>query len=61
MTRPEDAMQIDSIPELPRSGGCRRLIKAMDVSSRYLFAYPTASQEAKTVARVPIGIMIKHA
>ena len=31
------------------------------VFSRYLFAYPTSNQDAKTVAKVIINIMTKHA
>ena len=34
-------MQIDSMPELPRSGGYENIMTAMDVFSRYLFAYRT--------------------
>ena len=33
----------------------------MDVFSRYLFAYPTSNQDAKTIAEVLINIMTKHA
>ena len=33
----------------------------MDVFSRYLFAYPTANQDATTIAKVLINIMTKHA
>ena len=33
----------------------------MDVFSRYLFAYRTANQDAKTIAKVLINIMTKHA
>ena len=33
----------------------------MDVFSRYLFAYPTSNQDAKTIAKVLINIMAKHA
>ena len=33
----------------------------MDVFSRYLFAYPTATQDATTIAKVIINIMTKHA
>ena len=58
---PEDAMQIDLVPELPASGGYENIVTAMDVFSRYLFAYPTSSQDAKTIARVIINIMTKHA
>ena len=34
---------------------------AMDVISRYLFAYPTSNQNATTVAKVLNNIMTKHA
>ena len=43
ITAPEDAMQIDLVPELPPSGGYENLVTAMDVFSRYLFAYPTSN------------------
>ena len=33
----------------------------MDVFSRYLFAYPTPNQDAKTIAKVLINVMTKHA
>ena len=58
---PEDAMQIDLVPELPPSGGYENIVTAMDVFSRYLFAYPTSNQDAKTIAKVIITIMTKHA
>ena len=61
ITAPEGAMQIDLVPELPPSGGYENIVTAMDVFSRYLFAYPTSSQDAKTIARVLINIMTKHA
>ena len=48
ITAPEDAMQIDLVPELPPTGGYENIVTAMDVFSRYLFAYPTSNQEAKT-------------
>ena len=60
-TVPEDAMQIDLVPELPPSGGYENNVTAMDVFSRYLFAYPTSSQDARTIAKVIINIMTKHA
>ena len=41
ITEPEDAMQIDLVPELPPSGGYENIVTAMDVFSRYSFAYPT--------------------
>ena len=61
ITAPEDAMQIDLVPELPQSGGYENIVTAMDVFSSYLFAYPTSNQDAKTFAKVLINIMTKHA
>ena len=61
ITAPEDAMQIDLVPELTPSGGYENIVTAMDVFSRYLFAYPTSNQDAKTTAKVLINIMTKHA
>ena len=61
ITAPEVAMQIDLVPELPPSGGYENIVTAMDVFSRYLFAYPTSNQDAKTIAKVLINIMTKHA
>ena len=59
-TAPEDAIQIDLVPELPPSGGYENIVTAMDVFSRFLFAYPTSNQDAKTIAKVLINIMTKH-
>ena len=61
ISAPEDAMLIDLVPELPPSGGYEYIVTAMDVFSRYLFAYPTSNQDAKTIAKVLINIMTKHA
>ena len=61
ITAPEDAMQIDLVPELPPSDGYENIVTAMDVFSRYLFAYPTSNQDAKTIAKVLNNIMTKHA
>ena len=61
ITAPEDAMQIDLVPELPPSGGYQNIVTAMNVFSRYLFAYPTSNQDAKTIANVLINIKTKHA
>ena len=58
---PEDAMQIDLVPELPPSGGYENMVTAMHVFSRYLFAYPTPNQDAKLIAKILITIMTKHA
>ena len=49
------------MPELPPSGGYENIVTAMDVFSRYLFAYPTSNQDAKTIAKVLIIIIAKHA
>ena len=59
-TEPEDAMQIDLVPELPPSGGCENIVTAMDVFSRSFFAYPKSNQDAKTTSKVLINIMTKH-
>ena len=61
ITAPEDAMQIDFVPELPPSGGCENIVTTMDVFSRFLFAYTTSNQDAKTIAKVLINIITMHA
>ena len=61
ITAPEDAMQIDFVPGLSPSGGYENIVKAIDLFSRYSFAYPTSNQDAKTVAKVIINIMTKQA
>ena len=61
ITAPEDTMEIDLVPELPPSGGYENILTATDVFSRYLFAYPTANQDDKTIAKILINIMTKHA
>ena len=58
---PEETMQVDLVPELPPSGGSDIIVTAMDVISRLLFAYPTSNQDAKTIAKVIITILTKHA
>ena len=61
ITAPEDAIQIDLVPGLPPSGGYENIVTAMDLFSRYLFAYPTSNQDANTIAKVLINIMTKQA
>ena len=61
ITAPEDPMQIELVPELPPTGGDENTLTAMDVFSRYFFACPTSNQDAKTIAKVLINIMTKHA
>ena len=60
-TAPEDAMQFDLVPELPPSCGYENFVTAMDVFSRYWFAYPTSNQDAKTIAKVVNNKMTKLA
>ena len=54
-------MPIDLVPELPQSGGYENIVTAKEVFCRYLFAYLTANQDAKTIAKVIFTIMTKHA
>ena len=61
ITAPEDVMQIHLVPELPPSGGYENIVTAIGMFSRYLFAYPTSNQDAKTIAKVLINIMTRHA
>ena len=61
VTAPEDAMQIELVPELPPSGSYENIVTAMDVFSRFLFAYSTSNQDAKRIAEVLNNIMTKHA
>ena len=58
---PEDAMQIDLLPNLPPSGGFENVLTAIDVYSRYLFAYPLTDASAINVAKALIDFMTKHA
>ena len=58
---PEDAMQIDLLPNLPPSGGYENVLTAIDVFSRYLFAYPLTDASAINVAKALIDILTKHA
>ena len=54
-------MQIDLVPGLRPSGGHENILTAMDVFFGSLFAYPTSSQDAQTIAKVLNNIMTKHA
>ena len=56
---PEDAMQIDLLPNLPASRGYQTVMTAVDVFSRFLFAYPLIEATATNVAKVIIDIMTK--
>ena len=57
---PEDNMQIDFLPNLPTSGGYQTVMTALDVFSKYLFAYPLIETTAANVANVSIDIMTNH-
>ena len=61
ITKPEDAMQTDLVPELPHCSGYENIVTAIDVFSRHLFAYPTSNQDAKAIVKVINNIMTKHA
>ena len=54
-------MQIDLLPELPPSGGYENIITAINVFSRYAFAYPVSNPTAVNTAKVIIDIMTRHA
>ena len=58
---PEDLMQIDLLPELPPIGCYENIITAIDVFSRYAFAYPVSNPMAVNTAKVIIDIMTRHA
>ena len=58
---PEDLMQINLLPDLPPSGGYENIITAIDVFSRYAFAYPVSNPTAVNTAKVIIDIMTRHA
>ena len=48
-------MQIDLLPDLPPSGGYENIITAIDVFSRYAFAYPVSNPAAVNTARIIIN------
>ena len=57
---PEDILQMDILPNLPPSGGNDHIITAIDVFSKYLFAYPVTRITATAVSRVIMDILCKH-
>ena len=61
LLRQKTPCQLIWLPVLPPSGGYENIVTANDVFSRFLFAYPTSNQDAKTVAKVIINNMTKHA
>ena len=54
-------MQIDLLPELPPSVGYGKIITAIDVFSKYAFAYPVSNPTAVNTAKVIINIITNHA
>ena len=58
---PEDLVQIDLLPELPPSAGYEIFTTAVDVFSRYAFAYPDSNPTAVDTANVLIDIMTRRA
>ena len=52
---PEDIMQIDLLPDPPPGGGYGNIITAIDVFSRYAFAYPISNPTAVNTAKVIIN------
>ena len=57
---PEDLMQINLLPEIPPSGGYENIITAIDVISRYAFAYPVSNPTAVNTAKIVTGIVTRH-
>ena len=57
---PGNALQIDLLTNLPTSGGYQTVMTAIDVFSRYLFAYPLTEATASNTAKYLIDIMTKH-
>ena len=51
---------MDMLPNLHPSGGYNHIITAMDVFSRYVFAYPVTGFTATAVSRVIMDILCKH-
>ena len=58
---PEDAMQIDLLPNIPPSGGYGNVPPAIDVFSRYMFAYLFTDASAIIVPKILIDIKTKYA
>ena len=54
-------MQIDLLPDLPPIGGYENINTAIDVLSRYAFAYPISKPTAVNTAKVIIDIMARSA
>ena len=57
---PEDALKSESVQEFVQPGGYENILRATEMLSRYLFAYATSNQDAKTNATVIIMIKTRH-
>ena len=57
---PEDALQLDLLPNSPTGGGYQTVMTVMNVFSRYLFANPLVEATAANTAKVIIDIRTKH-
>ena len=57
---PEDLMQIELLPDLPPSGVYENIITAIDVFSRYAFAYPVSNPTAVNTTKVIIDITTRR-
>ena len=57
---PEDILQMDILPNLPPNGRYDHIITAINVFSRYLFAYPVTRITATAVSRVCMDLLCKH-
>ena len=58
---PADIMPTNLLSELSPSGGNENIITAIDVFSRYAFAYLVSNRTAVNTAKVFLDIMTKHA
>ena len=56
----EDAVQIDLLSELPPIGGYENIITAIDVNSRYAFAYPVSNPTSVYTANSILKITTSH-
>ena len=54
-------MHFDLIPKQPPAGRKENILTVTNVFLRYFFAYSTANQNAKTIARIVPCTMTKHA
>ena len=50
ITAPQDALQIELVPELLPSTGYEKIVTAMSVFSRYLIAYPTSYDDTNAIS-----------